>query len=142
MTHVVPERSARRRWPWSRRTSLASDLASGIGLLVVEVLVFGWTMFGYGLEEWAAQGAQEQMDEAMLAGIAFMEHFLIGLFVLLAIAVAARAWWTAVLHLLAAGAVAVLLVSAQYDYDRSHPDPAPAPSAGYSPCYSGSGRCD
>ncbi|WP_332757731.1 DUF6234 family protein [Streptomyces sp. MT206] len=31
---------------------------------------------------------------------------------------------------------------AQHDYDLSHPRPAPAPSPGYSPCYSGSGRCN
>ncbi|MFJ2093508.1 DUF6234 family protein [Streptomyces sp. NPDC087901] len=142
MTHEVPGRAARGRWPWSRPKPLASDLASGIGLLVVEAVVFGWMMFGYGMEGWAAQGAREEMDESTLAGIAFMEHFLIGLFVLFGIAVLARARWTAILHLLTAGAVAALLVSAQHDYDRSHPEPAPTPSAGYSPCYSGSGRCD
>ncbi|TXS39586.1 hypothetical protein EAO72_37325 [Streptomyces sp. or43] len=111
-------------------------------LLIVEALVFGWTMFGYGLEGWAAQGRQEDIDEADLASIAFMQHFLVAVLVLFALAALARSPWTAVLQLLTAGAVVMMLVLTQHEYEQSHPGPAPTPSAGYSPCYSGSGRCD
>lgn len=142
MTHTAPERPAGRTWPWSSRRPLASDIAGCVVLLIVEVAVFGWTMFGYGMQGWAAQGEQEEIDEWTTASIAFMEHFLMAVFVLFALAVLVRAPWTAALQLLTAGIVAVLLVSSQHDYDRGHPGPAPTPSAGYSPCYSGSGRCN
>ncbi|HEY9332628.1 MAG TPA: DUF6234 family protein [Streptomyces sp.] len=142
MTHELRARPARRRWPWSNTTSRGSDIATAVMLLVVEVLVFGWTMFGYGMDGWAAQGSREEIDEATLAGIAFMRHFLIAVLVLFALAALARSPWTAVLQLLTAGAVAMMLVLGLHEYERSHPGPAPTPSAGYSPCYSGSGRCN
>ncbi|WP_326657234.1 DUF6234 family protein [Streptomyces sp. NBC_00385] len=142
MTHELRARLARRSWPWSNTTSRGSDIATAVMLLIVEVLVFGWTMFGYGMDGWAAQGNREETDEADLASIAFMQHFLIAVLVLFALATLARAPWAAVLQLLTAGAVAMMLVLSQHAYEQSHPGPAPTPSAGYSPCYSGSGRCN
>lgn len=142
MTHELRARLSRRRWPWSNTTSRGSDIATAAVLLIVEVLVFGWTMFGYGMDGWAAQGNREEIDEADLASIAFMQHFLIAVAVLFALAVLSRSPWTAVLQLLTVGAVAMMLVLGQHEYELSHPDPAPTPSAGYSPCYSGSGRCN
>nr|WSW66199.1 DUF6234 family protein [Streptomyces sp. NBC_00995] len=142
MTHELRARLARRTWPWSHTTSRSSDIVKALLLLIVEVAVFGWTMFGYGMDEWAAQGQREEIDESTLASIAFMQHFLIAVLVLFALAVLSRSPWTAVLQLLAAGAVAAMLVLGQHEYEKSHPRPAPTPSAGYVPCYSGSGRCD
>ncbi|MFI6966996.1 DUF6234 family protein [Streptomyces sp. NPDC050149] len=141
MTHELRARPARRRWPWSNTTSRGSDIVTGLMLLIAEVLVFGWTMFGYGMDGWAAQGSREEIDEATLASIAFMQHLLIAVLVLFALAALSRSPWTAVLQLLAAGAVAMMLVFSQHEYEQSHPRPAPTPSAGYVPCYSGSGRC-
>ncbi|WP_328896887.1 DUF6234 family protein [Streptomyces sp. NBC_00236] len=142
MTHELRTRLSRRRWPWSNTTSRSSDIPAALMLLIVETLVFIWAMFGYGMDGWAAQGRREEIDEATLASIAFMQHFLIAVVVLFVLAALARAPWTAVLQLLAAGAVAMMLVLSQHEYEQSHPRPAPTPSAGYQPCYSGSGRCD
>ncbi len=117
------------------------DIALGIVLFLVEAAVFLWVGFGYGMEVWAAQGKQARIDAAHLAELAWMRHFLIVTVVIAACALLSRAPWTVVSQLLAAGAVAALLVLAQHDYDRAHPGPAPAPDPGYTPCYSGSGRC-
>ncbi|MGW0750729.1 DUF6234 family protein [Streptomyces sp. NPDC002587] len=141
MTHVLSEPPPRRRWPWSDRTSRARDVTTGIVLLLVEVVVYLGKGFGDGMEVWAAQGDEERIEASRLAGLAWTEHFLLVIVVLAGLALLFRAPWTVVLQLLAAGAVAVLLGLAQHDYDRAHPRPAPVPSAGYTPCYSGSGRC-
>ncbi|MFI6765464.1 DUF6234 family protein [Streptomyces sp. NPDC050355] len=142
MTYALPEPSPRRRWPWSRRTPRARDVVIGIALFVVEVAVFLLAGFGYGMEVWAAQGEQSRIDTAHLAQLAWTQHFFVAVIVCAGLAALFRAPWTVLSQLLAAGAVAVLFVLAQHDYDRSHPDPAPVPSAGYTPCYSGSGRCN
>lgn len=141
MTHVHPEPSPRRRWPWSSRTSRAKDVSVGILLFLVEAAVYVGKGFGDGMEVWAAQGDEARIDASRLASLVWTEHFLIVIVVLAGLATLARAPWTVLLQLLAAGAVAVLLGLSQHDYARTHPAPAPTPSAGYSPCYSGSGRC-
>lgn len=140
MTHELRARLSRRRWPWSHTTSRGSDIVTALMLLIAETLVFLWTMMGYGMEGWAAQGRREEIDEATLASIAFLEHFLIAVLVLFALAALARSPWTAVLQLLTAGAVTMMLLFSQHEYEQSRP--APTPNADYSPCYSGSGRCD
>ncbi|MFD9353463.1 DUF6234 family protein [Streptomyces sp. NPDC060031] len=142
MTHVLPEPSPRRRWPWSSKTTRAKDVAIGIVLFLTEVAVYVGKSFGDGMEVWAAQGDEARIEAARLASLAWTEHCLVVILVLAGLAALARAPWTVLLQLLAAGAVAALLVLAQHDYDRTHPRPAPIPSAGYSPCYSGSGRCN
>jgi hypothetical protein len=109
---------------------------------MVEAFLFLGGSFGYGMRVWVAQGAQPETDAARLASIAWTEHVLVGTLVLAGLAALARAPWTVLLHFLAAGALAVLLVLSQHDYDRTHPGPAPTPGPGYSPCYSGSGTCD
>lgn len=111
-------------------------------LFVVEAAVSMWKSFGYGMQIWAAQGAQAEIDASLLASIAWTEHFLLATLVLAGLAALARAPWTVLSQVLAAGTLAVLLVLSQHDYDRTHPGPAPTPSVGYSPCYSGSGRCN
>ncbi|WP_406510299.1 DUF6234 family protein [Streptomyces sp. NBC_00212] len=141
MTRVLSERSPRRQWPWSSRTSLGTDLAAAILLFVVEAATGAGRLFSDGMEVWAAQGDQARIDASALADIAWTEHFLIVIVVLSAVAALARAPWTVFLQLAAACIVAVLLVSSQHDYDRGHPGPAPTPDPGYTPCYSGSGRC-
>jgi hypothetical protein len=141
MTGIPPEPAPGRRWPWSSRTSLASDVGLALTLFVGEALLFVWKSFGYGLQAWAAQGAAGGIDAAQLASIAWTEHFLLATLALLGLAALARAPWTAVSQLLVAGALAVVLVLSQHEYSRDHPGPAPAPSAGYSPCYSGGDNC-
>ncbi len=98
--------------------------------------------FGYGMEVWAAQGHAEQIEAARLAGLAWTQHFLIATLVLAGLALLSRAPWTVLSQLLAAGAVAALLTLAQHDYDRRHPAPLPPPNPAYTPCFSGSGRCN
>jgi len=110
-------------------------------LLTVEAVVFGWQSFGYGMQIWAAQGVQPEIDGARLASIAWTEHFLFVTLVLAGLAALSRAPWSALSQLLATGALTVLLVVSQHEYDRTHPNPAPSPSVEYSPCYSGSGTC-
>ncbi|MFF2130721.1 DUF6234 family protein [Streptomyces olivochromogenes] len=141
MTDALPEPPPRRRWPWSGRSSLASDVAAGLVLFIVEAVVFGGTSFGYGMQIWAAQGAQAEIDASRLASIAWTERVLFATLLLAGLATLTRAPWTVLSQLLAAGTLAVLLVLSQHDYDRTHPRPAPTPRVGYSPCYSGSGTC-
>ncbi|MFE1775389.1 DUF6234 family protein [Streptomyces sp. NPDC059008] len=142
MTCAFPEPSPRRGRPWSRRTPRGRDVGIGIALFVVEAAVFLLAGFGYGMEVWAAQGEQARIDAVQLAQLAWMQYFFVAVVVCAGLAALFRAPWTVLSQLLAAGAVAVLFVLAQHDYDRSHPGPAPVPSAGYTPCYSGSERCD
>ena len=142
MTQVLPEHPSRhRRWPWSRRTSRASDVLAAITLFVAEAVFFAWSTFTSGMEGWAAQGDRGRIDAATLANIAWMEHFLYALLALAGLAALSRAPWTAVSHLVTAGLVFTLLIGMQHEWDRGHPTPAPTPRAGYSPCYSGSGTC-
>ncbi|MEV5374405.1 DUF6234 family protein [Streptomyces nondiastaticus] len=143
MTYALPEPPPRRRWrPWSRRTPPGLDVGVGVLLFLVEAAVFVAIDFGYGMEVWAAQGAQERIEAARIAGLAWTQRFLIATLVFAGLALLSRAPWTVLSQLLAAGAVAVLLTLAQHDYDRRHPDPPPAPNPAYTPCYSGSGRCN
>ncbi|WP_019057725.1 DUF6234 family protein [Streptomyces prunicolor] len=142
MTQVLPEHPPRHgRWPWSNRTPHAPDILAAIVLLIGEAADFAWTTFGYGMESWAAQDDQDRIDAATLTNIAWMEHFLYVVLVLAGLAALSRAPWTAVSHLLTACLVFTLLTGAQHEWNRAHPAPAPTPSAGYSPCYSGSGTC-
>ncbi|MER6207171.1 MULTISPECIES: DUF6234 family protein [unclassified Streptomyces] len=143
MTQVLPEHPPRhRRWPWSHRTSRASDVLAAITLFVAEAVFFAWSTFTSGMEGWAAQGDRGRIDAATLANIAWMEHFLYALLALAALAALSRAPWTTVSHLVTAGLVFTLLIGMQHEWDRGHPTPAPTPRAGYSPCYSGSGTCN
>ncbi|MFD9339689.1 DUF6234 family protein [Streptomyces sp. NPDC060028] len=142
MTQVLPEPSPRRRWPWSSKTTRAKDVSIGIVLFLTEAVVYVGKGFGDGLEVWAAQGDEARIEASRIASLAWTEHFLVVVLVFAGLAALTRAPWTVVLQLVAAGAVAALLALAQHDYDRTHPRPAPVPSAGYSPCYSGSGRCN
>ncbi|MFI8875432.1 DUF6234 family protein [Streptomyces sp. NPDC055243] len=142
MTCALTEPRRRRRWPWSSRTSLRADVSMGLLLLVVEVVVHVAGSFGHGMEVWAAQDDQARIDAAQRAGIAWTQYLLIGALVLAVLAALARAPWTMMLQLLAVAALTVLFVFSQHEYERTHPGPAPTPSAGYSPCYSGSNRCD
>ncbi|MEV4927326.1 DUF6234 family protein [Streptomyces roseoverticillatus] len=143
MTCALPEPPPRRKWrPWSRRTSLGQDLGVGILLFIVEAAVFLGVLFDYGMEIWAAQGQEDRIEAARSAELAWTQHFLVATLVLAGLALLSRAPWTVLSQLLAAGAVAVLLTLAQHDYDRRHPAPPPAPNPAYTPCYSGSGRCN
>ncbi len=99
-------------------------------------------LFDYGMETWAAQGQEDRIEAARVAELAWTRHFLIATLVLAGLALLSRAPWTVVSQLLAAGTVAVLLTLAQHDYDRRHPAPPPPPNPAYTPCYSGSGRCN
>jgi hypothetical protein len=141
MTCALSEPRPRRRWPWSSRTSLRTDVSTGLLLLVVEVVLFVAGSFGYGMETWAGESDRARVDTARLAGIAWTEYLLVGALVLAGLAMLVRAPWTMLLQLLAVGTLAVLVVFAQHEYDRTHPRPAPTPSPGYSPCYSGSTDC-
>ncbi|WP_406447367.1 DUF6234 family protein [Streptomyces sp. NBC_00876] len=92
-------------------------------LLMVEVAVFLWVEFGYGMEVWAAQNDQARIQEAELEQLTWMGHFLIVVIVVAGLAIVCRAPGTLLSQLLATGAVAVLLVLAQHSHDRSHPGP-------------------
>ncbi|MFD6180602.1 DUF6234 family protein [Streptomyces goshikiensis] len=142
MTYAPIEPAPRRGRPWSRRMPLGRDVALGILLFLVEAAVYSAVRFGHGMEMWAAQADETRIEAARLADFAWMQNFLVAMIVFVVLALLFRAPWTAVSQLLAAAAAAALLVLAQHDYDLSHPRPAPAPSPGYSPCYSGSGRCN
>ncbi|MFK0192818.1 DUF6234 family protein [Kitasatospora sp. NPDC090308] len=134
----VPARPRRR--PWSSRTALVPDLCVGFALFVVEAIGFAWNTFIYGVGVWEARDSAVE-DAALLREIAWTWRLLVTALVLAALALIARARWTAVLQVLAAAGLAVVLALSQHSYDRTHPVPGPTPEPGYSPCYSGSGTC-
>ncbi|MFG3283306.1 DUF6234 family protein [Streptomyces sp. NPDC048111] len=139
MRQVCVPTAARLPRPWSRRTSLGTDLAAGLLLCMIEVAVCAGKLFADGMEVWAAQGDQARIDEARLGDTTWLEYFLAATVLLVVIAALSRAPWTVALQLLAAIVVAVLLGSAHHSHDQTDHRPPPAPN--YTPCYSGSGRC-
>ena len=132
--------ASRHSRPWSNRTSRGSDIATGIALLLGETVVFMWLVLGYSMRMWAAQEEQTVIDAELRAELTMMEWFLLATLLLVGLALVFRAPWTAALQVLAAMVILVLLTGSQHDYDRNHPVPVPPPS-GYTPCYSGSGKC-
>ncbi|MET7573682.1 DUF6234 family protein [Streptomyces sp. NPDC005492] len=141
MTQVPPESPSRLTWPWSGRTPLGPDIATAILLFILEAAVYAAKMFDYGLENWAAQGNQDEMDTATLASISWTQMCVYAVLALAVLAALSRAPWTLVSHLLLALLLTTLLGGAQQDYDRAHPSPTSTPTVRYSPCYSGSGTC-
>jgi hypothetical protein len=143
MTYDLPEPLSRRRRPWSNRTPFASDIGTGLALLIVEAAVFAWKFFAYGMQKWAAQGDAAEIDEIDLSLLDGIAWFLLATLILTGLAALARARWTAISQSIVTATLAVLLVLADHDYNRTHhPAPAPTPGVGYTPCYSGSGRCN
>ncbi|MEU6768175.1 DUF6234 family protein [Streptomyces sp. NPDC046853] len=141
MTQALPEPRPHRRWLRSSRTPLRKDVGAALLLLVIEAVVFVAGAFGHDLQMWAAPDDRATIDAARLASIAWSEYLLAAALVLAAIALLARAPWTALLQILAAATLAAVVVLSQHQYDQTHPRPAPTPSAGYEPCYSGSNDC-
>ncbi|WP_261801837.1 DUF6234 family protein [Streptomyces sp. ISID311] len=122
MTDTLPAPGRRR--PWSHRTRLGVDLAIAIPLLLLATawLVLDW-IYGYGLEVWAAQGAQAQIDAAGLAHIGRLRMVLIAGLMLAFLAALFRARWTVISHLLVALLAGGSLAAAQYEWDHSHTPP-------------------
>ncbi|MFJ8628981.1 DUF6234 family protein [Kitasatospora sp. NPDC093550] len=133
----APARRLRRPTP-----SPAADLTVGVLLLLVMVLVFLGRMFAYGMDGWAAQGAEGVADRLDRARRTFVEGQLAVAVGLAGLAALLRAYRTAVLQLLAVVALFGIGVLMQHDYDRGHPAPPPPLPSGYTPCHSGSGRCN
>ncbi|MGW2443414.1 DUF6234 family protein [Streptomyces sp. NPDC001675] len=123
MTDILPV--PKRRRPWSRRTRLGVDLALAIPLSLLETgwLVVDW-IYGYGLDVWAAQGQQSQIDAAGLAHLGRLRVMLVALLVAAVLAALFRARWTVTAHLLVALLAGGSLAAAQHEWDHSH---APAP---------------
>ncbi|MCX5387279.1 DUF6234 family protein [Streptomyces sp. NBC_00083] len=143
MTQARPELlpRRRRRRPWSKKTSLGTDIAAAMLLLLTEILLGVRKVFVDSMEAWAAEGRQTNTAASDLASIRWLEYFLAAIVLLAIIATVCLAPCTAVLQFLAAGAVALMLVLAQHSYHQAHPDPPPKPDPHYTPCYSGSHRC-
>ncbi|WP_329012249.1 MULTISPECIES: DUF6234 family protein [unclassified Streptomyces] len=122
MTESLPAR--RRRLPWSRRTRLGVDLAFAIPLFLLEI---AWVVldaiYGAGLEVWAAQGDQARIDAAHLAFMDRLQVLRIVVVVLIVLAAAFRARWTAIAHLLIALLLGGVLAAEQHDWERSHSTP-------------------
>ncbi|MFJ3336056.1 DUF6234 family protein [Streptomyces sp. NPDC086766] len=122
MTETLP--APERRRPWSHRTRPGVDLALAIPLFLLETawLVVDW-IYGYGLEVWAAQGEQAQIDAAGLAHIGRVRVLLIAVLVLAVLAAVFRARWTVIAHLLVALLAGGSLAAAQHEWDHSHTPP-------------------
>ncbi len=127
MTDPLP--APERRRPWSRRTRLGVDLTLAIPLFLLETawLVLDW-IYGYGLDVWAAQGEQAQIDAAGLAHIGRVRMLLIAVLILAVFAAVFRARWTVITHLLVALLAGGSLTAAQHEGDHNHAPP-PATSA-------------
>ena len=124
MTNTLPAQRGRR--PWSHRTRPGVDLALAIPLFLAET---AWLvldlMFGHGLEVWAAQGDQAQIDAADLALVGRVRVMLVAVLVLAVLAGIFRARWTVIAHLLVAVLAGGVLLTAQHQWDIDH-----APSGG------------
>ncbi|WP_231408373.1 MULTISPECIES: DUF6234 family protein [unclassified Streptomyces] len=122
MTDTLP--APERRRPWSHRTRPGADLAFAIPLFLFETawLVLDW-IYGHGLQVWAAQGDQAQIDAADLAHIGRLRMLLIAVLILAVLAAIFRARWTVIAHLLVALLAAGSLMAAQHERDHSHSPP-------------------
>lgn len=122
MTDALP--APERRRPWSHPTRLGVDLSFAIPLFLLETawLVLDW-IYGYGLEVWAAQGDQAQIDAAGLAHMGRVRVLLIAVLILAVLAATFRARWTVIAHLLVALLAGGSLTSAQHEWDHSHTPP-------------------
>ncbi|MBK3520832.1 hypothetical protein JHN54_03920 [Streptomyces sp. MBT70] len=100
------------------------DLAFAVPLFLLEA---GWlaldAVYGYGLDVWAAQGAQWQIDAAGLAYMGRIRALLITALVLAVLAAISRARWTVIAHLLVALLAGGALTAAQHDWDQRHAPP-------------------
>ncbi|MFH9404664.1 DUF6234 family protein [Streptomyces sp. NPDC017638] len=113
-----------RRRPWSQRTRLGVDLAFAIPLFLLEAAWLALdSIYGYGLDVWAAQGEQEHIDAATLAYMGRVRTLLITMLVLAVLAAISRARWTVITHLLVALLAGGAFMAAQHDWDRSHTPP-------------------
>ncbi|KJS59662.1 hypothetical protein VM95_25895 [Streptomyces rubellomurinus] len=110
--------------------------------LVVLALVYVGRMFGYGMDLWAASGEQGAADRVARGQLSFTWGLLGAALGAAGLAALLRARWTAGLQLFGAAVLFVFAVQLGHAYNRSHPAPPPPPKPGYTPCYSGSGRCD
>lgn len=113
------------RWrPWSHPTPRGVDLAFAVPLFVLEIawLVWDW-IFGLGLDIWAAQGDQGQIDAAILADIGRMRALLIAVLVAAVLAGIFRARWTLITHLLVALLASGVLVATQHHGDNKNVSP-------------------
>ncbi|MFC5647458.1 DUF6234 family protein [Kitasatospora cinereorecta] len=120
----------------------AVDIVLGVLSFGAVGVVFVGRMFAYGMDVWAAGGSPDVADQVSLAQMAFTWKVLIVSLLLAGVAALLRARWTAALQLVAVVLLFGLTVLLRHDFDRSHPAP-PAPlNSGYTPCYSGSGRCN
>ncbi|MFJ8022411.1 DUF6234 family protein [Streptomyces sp. NPDC096311] len=122
MTDTLP--APERRRPWSHPTRLGVDLALAIPLFLLETawLVVDW-IYGYGLEVWAAQGEQAQIDAAGLAHMGRVRMLLIAVLILAVLAAIFRARWTVIAHLLVALLAGGSLTASQHEWDHSHTPP-------------------
>ncbi|MBO1418471.1 DUF6234 family protein, partial [Streptomyces sp. FH025] len=116
--------------------------AVGVLLVVAVAAVYVLRMFGFGMDLWAAQGAEGAADRTARAELTFTWHMALVSLGLAGIAAVLRARWTAALQVLALLALLGFAVLLRHDWDRAHPTPPPSPPAEYVPCFSGSGRCD
>ncbi|MCX4433972.1 MULTISPECIES: DUF6234 family protein [Streptomyces] len=120
-TALAPER----RRPWSRRTPLGPDLALAIPLFLVET---AWlvvdSVLGLGMEVWAAQGNQAQVDTASLAYMGRVRVLLVTVLILAVLAGLFRAPGTVIAHLLVALLAAGVLGHVQQQWDHDHAPPA------------------
>ncbi|MFH8492352.1 DUF6234 family protein [Streptomyces longisporoflavus] len=137
MTQALTEPRPHRRRFRSTRTPTRKDVGTALVLLVIESVVYVAGSIGHGLQIWAAADDRATIDAARLESIAWTQYLLIAALVLTALALLARARWTALLQLLTVATLAALLALSQHDYAQTHPRPAPTPSEGYVPCYSG-----
>ncbi|WP_046494130.1 DUF6234 family protein [Streptomyces odonnellii] len=110
------------RWrPWSHRTRLGVDIALAMSLFLLEIAWLALdSIYGFGLEVWAAQGDQARIDAAGLAHLGRVRMLLIAALILAVLAGIFRARWTATAQLLAALLAGGVLVAAQQEWDNSH----------------------
>lgn len=135
----VPARLRRLRRPV--QPPLARDLVIGILLFLALGLFYLLRMFSFGMDLWAAQGAEGAADRTARAQIGFTWRLMGVTCGFAGLAALLRARWTAAILVLAALVLSLFAAQQQHGWDRGHPAPPTPLPTGYTPCYSGSGRC-
>ncbi|MFE3505510.1 DUF6234 family protein [Kitasatospora sp. NPDC059146] len=118
------------------------DLTIGVLLFLALGVFYLVRLFSLGMHAWAGQVTDGTADRTADAQLGFTWHLMGATFGFAALAALLRARWTAAVLVLAALVLSTSAAQQQHAWDRGHPAPPTPLPTWYTPCYSGSGRCN